>query len=293
MSKSGKIIKSTIKPEEFKKMDTVGKIMEFSQAFETPAGKSKEEVLEAILNNKTQKTSKVISLTRFIQAAAAVAIIVVGFYSVNEVFSKEKISTGIAEQTEFRLPDQSEVVLNADSRITYSEKKFNESRELTLKGEAYFDVQKGASFKITTANGTVEVLGTQLNVFSRKDEFWVSCVSGRVRVSTSDDEQIIVPGEMVQLSGHKLVKQSKLEIENTISWKDGVFYFEDKPLVSIFAALERQFNVTVELKSDQDRSMTVMFTNESLQEALDIVCLPMDLEYEIRNNKIRIFEKPK
>lgn len=294
MNKRSDKNKNTINPGEFKNLDTQEKIMEFSKNFDTPAGKSKEEVLEALLKKTdASKTAKVISMARYIRAAAAVAIIVVGFYSVSKVFSKERITTGFAEQVEFTLPDQSEVVLNADSKITYSEKKFEKARELTLKGEAYFEVEKGASFTIATPNGTVEVLGTQLNVFSRKDEFWVSCVSGRVKVSAGTDEQIITPGEMVELSDHRLMKRAKLNIENTVSWTDGVFYFEDKPLVSIFESLERQFNVTVEWNGDKERAMTVMFANKNLQEALDVICLPMDLKYEIKNNKVHVFDSPK
>ena len=81
-------------------------------------------------------------------------------------------------------------------------------------------------------------------------------------------------------------------MNQTISWQQGIFYFEDKPLVSIFAALERQFNVSVNFEGNKNRSITVAFSNKSLQEALDVICIPMGLKYEINNKKVDVSEKP-
>ena len=154
-----------------------------------------------------------------------------------------------------------------------------------MQGEAFFDVEKGTPFTITTKNGTVDILGTQLNVFSRENEFWVSCISGKVRVNTDQQQHILLPGEMAELTPNGLIKLAKNNIENTASWKQGTFYFEDKPLVSIFEAVERQFNVRVEHENLSDRLITVSFSNENLEESLDVICIPMGLSYEIKNNK--------
>lgn len=282
-----------INREVFSKLDAEGKILEIAKNFDTPAGKDENEVLAALLSRteNVQPIKKVRMLT-YIRAAAAVLILMLGIYAVNSVFSKEKISTGLAEQSEIRLPDRSEVVLNADSKLCYSKRNFNKSRELSLKGEAFFDVQKGGDFVITTPNGKVEILGTQLNVYSRGNEFRVSCLRGKVKVSSGNEEQIILPGEMAEMEQHRLVKKVKIDVEHTIAWKQGIFYFEDKPLVSIFEAIERQFNVTVLLEGNKNRLITVAFTNKNLQEALDVICIPMGLKYEIQNNKVHITENP-
>jgi len=283
----------TINREEFRKLDTKGKIMQVAQSFDTPAGKSEDLVLDAILRKAdAMKPAKKIRSLTFMRAAAAVFILTVSIYAVNTVFSKEKVITGLAEQSEFTLPDQSEVVLNAGSKMKYSKKTFAENRKLTLKGEAFFDVQKGGEFVITTPNGKVEILGTQLNVFSRGDEFRVSCLRGKVKVSSGNSEQIILPGEMVELTDNELVKKVKSDIENTAAWKQGTFYFEDQSLVSIFEAVERQFDVSVQFDGNKNRLMSVTFTDKNLQEALDVICIPMDLKYEIRNNKVYINENP-
>jgi len=276
---------------EFHGMDTEKKILKAMDGFKTPGGMNEEQALEAMFKKaETSKPSGTIRFLRYWQAAAAVVLLLLGFYTVTNVFSKDKIKTALAEQTEFSLPDGTQVALNAGSKIKWSDKSFLEKRSLQLDGEAYFNVKKGSRFSIQTKNGTVEILGTQLNVFSRNSEFWVSCLSGKVKVSSGNDVQVITPGEMTELTASGLVKIANDKIEQTISWKNGLFYFEDKPLVSIFETLERQFDVNVSFEGNPDRSMTVTFSNKNLQEALDVICIPMGLKYEIKNNKVRISE---
>jgi ferric-dicitrate binding protein FerR (iron transport regulator) len=192
------------------------------------------------------------------------------------------------------MPDGSLVSLNSGSKLVWNEKKFNRNRLVTLSGEAYFEIEKGGEFIIQTENGTVEILGTKLNVFSREKEFWVSCLTGKVGVETENSNQILLPGEIVELTSQGLEKRVLTEVNQTAAWKEGMFYFEDKPLVSIFAEIERQFDVSIQFEGDVNRSITVSFTNNKLEEVLDVVCIPMGLKYEVaKNNKVRIFENRK
>jgi ferric-dicitrate binding protein FerR (iron transport regulator) len=113
-----------------------------------------------------------------------------------------------------------------------------------------------------------------------------------VRVTSNRQTQTILSGEVCELTSAGLIKFVRSDVVQTVSWKQGVFYFEDKPLVSIFDELERQFNVSIKFEGGMDRVMTVSFSNKILNEALDIVCIPMGLEYEIINDKkVRIFQK--
>jgi ferric-dicitrate binding protein FerR (iron transport regulator) len=275
-------------------MNTGEKILKIAEGFETPAGMSTSEALNKVLSKiETSAPAKTLKLTYYFRAVAAVAILVLGIYGVSSVFSKSKMVTDLAEQTTFSLPDKSKVTMNAGSKITWNNRKFNNSRHLTLNGEAYFDVEKGNKFVIETKNGTVEVLGTQLNVFSRNNEFRVSCISGKVRVESHSSEQIILPGETAELTANGIIKSTLQNPDKIVAWQLGIFYFEDKPVVSIFAELERQFDVSIKFNGMKDRYITATFSNKNLKEALDIVCIPMDLAYEIENKKVTVYEKPK
>jgi ferric-dicitrate binding protein FerR (iron transport regulator) len=294
MTKRNNSNQQKISPTEFRKMNTGEKILKIADGFETPAGMSTNEALDKVLSKiENSAPAKTIKLSYYLRAAAAVAILVIGIYGVSSVFSKSKMVTEMAEQTTFTLPDKSVVVLNADSKITWNNRKFNNSRHLRLNGEAYFDVEKGNKFVIETKNGKVEVLGTQLNVFSRNNEFRVSCISGKVRVASNNSEQIILPGETAELTVNGVAKSTLQNTDKIVAWQQGIFYFEDKPVVSIFAELERQFDVSIKFNGMEDRYITATFSNKNLKEALDVVCIPMDLKYEIENKKVTVYEKPK
>lgn len=281
-----------LSPKEFEKMNSEEKILKLSGGFIPPAGKAKNEVLALLLDKIEKETpTKTFRLKSYLQVAAAVIILLVGIKVMPSLLSAQQVKTKYAEQNEVILPDGTNVVLNADSRIKWDKRKFNDKRYLTLSGEAYFDVKKGEEFIIKTNSGTVEVLGTQLNVFSRNEEFWVSCISGKVKVSANKQQQIITPGEWVKLNNSTLEKSKLASIENTSMWKEGVFHFEETKLLAIFDELERQFNVSIRFEGDGERKATLDFSNKDLNEALDIVCIPMELSYEIKNRKVILSEK--
>lgn len=284
-----------ITPEEFSKMNVGEKIMKMSEGMVPPPGKPEDQALDSLLSKiENVNPTKTIRFTKYFQAAAAVILAIIGFYAMSTIFSKEKITTKLAQQTEITLPDSSNVKLNASSKIIWSRKHFAKTRFIALKGEAFFEVKKGNKFTIETNNGTVEILGTQLNVFSRGDEFRVSCITGKVRVTSNNKQQTILPGEIAELTPSGLIKKRNPNIEQTISWTKGEFYFENKPLVSIFAELERQFDVSIYFENKKERLITVGFSNNNLKEALEIVCIPMGLNYEIQSNKkVKIYEKQK
>ena len=292
--------------KEFDEMNFGEKILRVAEGIIPPEGKSEEKALADLLacmekqpameNLPTgmgkQPATKIRILPRTFRAAAAVIFIILGFYTITTVLGRESIRTKVAEHSSLTLPDGTGVILNATTKISWDKDSFTGKRTLKLNGEALFDVTKGGSFVIETKNGTVEVLGTRFNVFSRKDEFRVSCLRGKIRVSSDREQQILLPGEEAGLTPAGLTKQTKSDIENAISWTEGIFYFEDKPLVSIFDELERQFNASIRYEGERSRLITVEFSNKSLQEALEVICIPMNLEYEIQaNRKIRIFEK--
>lgn len=277
---------------EFNSLGLEDKIMRMAENLEVPPGKDPNQVLEAIFaKEETNKPARIFTLPRMLQAVAAVFLLLVGIYSVSVLYSTEKVKTGFGSQTNLTLPDGSQVSLNAGSKISWNDRNFNDKRQVKIEGEVYFEVQKGTPFSIKTNNGTVQILGTQLNVFSRGNEFNVSCITGKVAVVAQNSEVILNPGEKAELTASGLTKISLPAVSQTAAWKEGVFYFDDKPLVSIFAEIERQFNVQVQYNGDVKRSITVSFTNKKLEEALDVVCIPMGLKYEVENqNKVRITE---
>ena len=279
-------------PVPYNKMNSEERIMFMASGLTPPKGRPEEDILNSILRNKSTVKSAKNSPVMLMVRTAAVFFLLVAGYAGYILLSKEKATAGFAERTEITLPDGTNVILNAGSKIVWSKRPFPSKRILKLQGEAFLDVKKGDEFLIKTKNGTVEILGTQLNVFSRDNQFKVTCIEGRVKVSSNKLHQIITPGEMTELTEKGLIKNRIENGADPVSWKEGIFHFVDTPLVSIFAEFERQFNVSVDFRGNGKRLATLDFSNEDMEEALEVVCIPFDLEYEIKNNKkVIIYEK--
>ena len=120
------------------------------------------------LNNSqsTRPKGKVVKLIPNWAYAAAAVVIAFGLFYVMTM--KSHFDTGFSEQLAVVLPDNSEVKLNANSHLDYKTIGWKSSRALQLNGEAFFDVEKGESFKVLTDVGMVEVLGTEFNVISER-----------------------------------------------------------------------------------------------------------------------------
>lgn len=173
-------------------------------------------------------------------AAAIAALFVFQFYNPTTTISATR-GAHIAHY----LPDQSKVELNADSKISYKARSWSSERLVELEGEAFFEVAKGATFKVLTSNGTVEVLGTQFNVNARNNTLVVDCKEGKVRVSAKADKKILMAGQGTRLNDSKtaLVNTYPSKVDKKIGWRAGNYYLEGVALSQAIAEFERQYNI--------------------------------------------------
>lgn len=280
----------------FDHLTTDERIETFVQAYRVPQKRSKAEALELLREKLDKKnTEKPTRNLRFYwSAAASIALIAllttVYFYTT----TPSHIIANRGQHIEYSLPDGSEVTVNAETKLSFSKSDFTEKRTIKLEGEAYFSVRKGNPFVVETKLGTVEVLGTTLNVYARDNELSVSCLTGKVKITANGQTVIIEPGEKAELVARTLRKAANISPGQMAGWRSGEFHFDNIPLISIFEEIERQFNVKITTKGLENRFYTGGFTNKNLTEALEMVCLPMQLDYEIKNgNKIRIEPKTK
>ncbi|BBE16847.1 anti-sigma factor [Aquipluma nitroreducens] len=285
---------SALSKARFDRLSTDEKVDLFVDGYRVPQKRSKAEALE-LLRSKLDQNSKekpIRNLRIYWSAAASIVLIAllttVYFYQ----STPDQIVAAKGQHLEYALPDGSNITINADSKISFSESGFAKQRTLNLEGEAFFSVQKGKPFVVNTPTGTVEVLGTTLNVFSRDNELSVSCLTGKVKVTSSGQSVIIEPGEKADLVSGILKKSTNIQTDQMAGWRSGEFHFDNVPLISIFEEIERQFNVEIATKGLENRFFTGSFSNKNLNEVLETVCLPMHLDYEIKNgNKIKIVPK--
>ncbi|MEL7004441.1 MAG: FecR family protein [Bacteroidota bacterium] len=272
--------------------DSYRRILESSTRLSVPAGTSVEDAwkkLEPSLERAAVK-GKVVYFTTFWKVAASISLLILTSFLVYQ-WQRVSIYVPRAEQKLVYFPDGSSVHMNADSKLSYNQLFWSKNRRVSFSGEGIFEVEKGNPFSVKSPNGFVLVKGTKFNVFDREGNFKVACVSGEVEVfGKESDQPIQLTKGYGSINGQRAIKQ---DLKKELAWSFGEFYFESTPLHLVLVTLEVQYDVTIDYKSiDQNRIYTGYFNNLNLDEALKLVCIPLQLNYEIlEEDQIRIFNK--
>jgi transmembrane sensor len=281
-------------------METERVILDHVSRLRVPAGISTVEALAALKSRIAEQerenhipNKKDLRLVYRISSIAAGLLVL---FAVWQIWFRPSVTHVVAERgthKEYRLPDGSVVNLNADSKISFKERDFINNRHLSLKGEAFFDITKGSAFTISTSNGEIKVLGTTFNVNVRDNSFTVSCITGKILVSVRNQSVTITPGESATLTGKSLITYTDVDMSQTTKWLDGEFIFVNSSLDLVFGEMERQFNVKFTGINFKNKFFTGSFSNKDLQVALEVICIPMGLNYEIGSNgEIFVTENP-
>lgn len=191
------------------------------------------------------------------------------------------------------LPDGSAFTLNAGSSLTVEEKDWETERAVALDGEAFFKVEKGNTFSVTTTNGIVTVLGTQFNVRDRNETLEVTCQEGKVQVSNAVDDsiRILTPGEGVIINANGEIAEITIEDQQVPAWIQGISTFRDVPLEVVLAELERQFQITFESDNiDLQTRLSCNFQHKDLEFALQTSLSPLGIGYEVNGSIVRLKE---
>lgn len=179
-----------------------------------------------------------------IALAAAAALLALLLFLPDEALRYE---TGAGETLVVDLPDGSRATLAPASRLTVDD--YNDARALTLTGEAFFEVERGAAFTVATAEGRVTVLGTSFAV-ATFDGLDVACATGRVRVSTAVDTALLTSGLAASATVDSRLTTAALPVADIGTWRDGRLTFRNEPLASVAAELGRFYDREIALGPD-------------------------------------------
>ena len=175
------------------------------------------------------------------------------------------------------LPDESRVTLEPNSSFSYNKVLYAFSRTLDLKGNAFFEVEKGSDFRVQSELGSVEVLGTSFRVFDRKGIFYVQCFSGTVRVQTDNRQEIITKGEEF---GNRLENTRAHDLNNHI---DAIEHFDNVPLKTVLAEISAIFSIDIQFDASNplfEEGFSGTINSDDLDLSLNIVMRPFELNYE-------------
>ncbi|MDN5216807.1 FecR domain-containing protein [Fulvivirgaceae bacterium BMA12] len=248
------------------------------------------QVIHAEINKTTP--SGILQKKWVISMAASLGLLLIAYLIWP---SNQRVATSKGQKSEISLADGSTVFLNHSSSLKYPRSFGEESREIKLKGEAFFDVQKNPAlpFIIHTGNTSISVLGTSFNVFSRKDRqtIEVTVVTGKVLFSHEDRQEIIQPGEK---GVYDRIKQRLYKIPqedfNDLAWHSGNLAFKSTTFRQIKTILEKAFDITIEMDNADLNKCVVTSTIhfEDLEDVLEVLALTMGFEYEINKDLVKI-----
>ena len=222
-----------------------------------------------------------------------------GQESTEKIIAKNTLTIPRGGQFVLVLADGTKVWVNSETRLRYPVSfTANKTREVELVyGEAYFDVSpstehNGSRFVVLTDGQRVEVLGTEFNIKAYSGDKYVSTtlVEGKVLVENGMESKNLSPGHQSVLDrDSKKLGVSKVDVYNEVSWKDGLFSFENRSLEDIMQVLARWYDVEVvfEDKAIEELSFNGVFRKTlSLKEILDIIQNTNVVKYEINGKTI-------
>ena len=222
---------------------------------------------------------------RILPVAASIIVLIFGvLWFWNKSSLQETVLLSRTGETKvFYLPDSSRVMLSGDSRLTYNAKFGKTNRELSLRGEAFFQVKRDTSkpFIVETSLIQVEVLGTSFQVIAQNLQAEVSVEKGRVKVTTQDKKQ-----ESILETGMS-VKYGKKDGKLMISTKEDkgeiqILKFDNSPLSEVIETLNEYYDSHVTLPADYATlRITVVFKEVSLEEAIEIINRTLDIQLTI------------
>ena len=216
-----------------------------------------------------------------------------------------EVKTNPGMMTSLTLPDGTLVYLNSESTLSYPSRFDNDTRNVTLQGEAYFEVAKNPEKKFivsTSHQSQIEVLGTHFNVeaYEKEDRISATLVEGKIGFIYKSND---VSKKVLMDPGQKLVydsKDNKVQLystsgESEIAWKEGKIIFRNTPLEEGLRMLEKRYNVEFIIKNDRLKgdSFTGTFTNQRLERILEYFQLSSQIRWRYLDSPDMKDEKSK
>ena len=197
------------------------------------------------------------------------------------------------------LSDGTKVWLNSESELKYASEFVGEERRVYLTGEAYFEVKRDTlhPFIVHTPYSDTKVLGTSFNVSAYEDETTtaITLVSGKVEVYYQHEKCILKPGwQAIAKNKSGTLETRKVDVTDYVSWKDGMFEFNDMPLEQLVSQLSRWYDVDFFFANSKIRNFKftgAIKRSNTLLFMLQFIEKTSNVYFKVNGNVIQIYEK--
>lgn len=261
-----------------------------------------ERLHAAIRPERTRRTGRG-ALRRIATIAAAVLIFAGGYYAARlgmRPQSEITLLTAKGNVGEFTLPDGTRVWLNGESRLRYPAEFSDRAREVTLSGEAFFEVMKDSlrPFRVAMNDLKVEVLGTSFDAIGYAAGSYEQIIlkTGSVRVLGGNAAAPLTlrPDEMLSLDRYsKKITIERVDARNYCRWFEPRLVFDNTPLADIVTNLERRYNVEISVSTHLPvgKRLSLVVCHEPLDDIMEVMATLIPIRYRIDGNHVLITSK--
>jgi len=271
-----------------------------------------KEKMQASGNAEMNKIEKVVLLNqdkgksvfqRLWKVAAAVIVLLVSSFFMYYYFAKPATVVVIAQGTNIEqiLPDGSVVSLHSGSQLSYPEKFNSSTRNVELKGEAYFNVAHDNSkpFIVASGEARIKVLGTQfnMNTLAASGNMEVVLTSGKVSVYYKADPEatiLLMPGEKAEIhANQKQIHKSSNADPNYMAWKTRMLVFDNETLGQVAQTLQHVYQTKITFADSQLSAcrVTASFNDQSLESVLQVLKQTLDLQVKTNDKTLELSGK--
>lgn len=324
---------------EFKRIETIwnaAQIVSNRKTFDSERAFAKFQQ-RIRLNTSTNKDREPVIrwLNILVRSAAAVLLLIGITAAIATIYSRTmqpsqlcEISTDYGSKTTFKLPDGSTIVLNSKSKISYPTRFNKKFREVSLEGEAYFEVTKDAKhpFIVKTNGINVRVLGTTFNVKAYPEEGTVETTlltghvklehtssegkthvidlkpqqratfikdKGTIHLSAQDEKQIIANTNQYKALNNpsqNVILINKVNPSVYVAWKDNMLVFDNESFESIAVKMERRYGVKITFESEEVKRIhfTGTFPDMPVEQSLKALQFASTFNYSMNKMNITI-----
>lgn len=257
------------------------------------------------VNSRLKQTKKTTQFFKYIQRIAAILVIPLFVYAayltnrsitIDEQLADEELWQTVTSRygtvTQLVLSDSTKVWLSSGSSLSFPKAFVGATRNVSLNGEAYFDVTHISDypFVIKANDLNVKVLGTELNVSCFNTEISeVVLVDGEVNLWVNDeghqkDYGKIMPGERaIFRNDKKSLHIDAIDVSRYISWREGVLTFDGENLSVVSDQLGKWFNadILIEDPAIADYTYCATITVETLEQVMKLLSMASPISYKI------------
>lgn len=237
-----------------------------------------------------------------VAASLTLIALFIYFISQNEIGREQQTSmlqaTSSGEVNKVILPDGTLVWLKGKSTLHYPSAFSDSTRNVSLDGEALFEVAKDAQHPFIIACGdlTTTVLGTSFNIKSINEKIEVVVLTGKVALTSVNNKEgiIVLPNEKVIYDGNKkeLTAEQSVEEEKlaTVSGTNYIMAFEDTKMSEVIRRIEEKFETSISVNDPKLKNclITADFSDQSLETTLSMISQALNFTYSMDGRSVKL-----